>query len=132
MNLVDTSVWIEFLRGTPTRATAFLRANVGIDAATTEPVLMELLAGARPGEHTERMERLLLSQRWYQVAPGLDYRGAVAVYHATRSTGHSPRSLTDCLIAAIALRKAATIVHRDADYEYIAAATGLKVLDLRE
>ncbi|HET6562348.1 MAG TPA: PIN domain nuclease [Marmoricola sp.] len=133
MTLVDTSVWVEFLRATPSGATAFIRDRLGADElGTTEPVLMELLAGARPGEHTTRLERLLLSQSWYQVQPALDYRGAVDVYQATRASGHQPRSVQDCLIAAVALRHQVAVAHRDADYEHIAAATRLRVVDLRE
>lgn len=129
--LVDTSVWIEFLRGTPSPATEFVRQHVGRSIATTEPILMELLAGARPGRRTNEIERLLFSQSWLGVEPGLDYRGAVDVFHSTRSTGHQPRSLQDCLIAALALRRGVTLAHRDADYERIADATGLQTIDLR-
>ncbi len=131
MTLVDTSVWVEFLRGTETSATSFVRDRLGRDIATSEPVMMELLAGSRPGEHTARLERLLLSQTWHRVEPGLDYRGAVDVFHATRATGHQPRSLQDCLIAAVALRRGVAVAHRDADYGHIAAATPLQVVDLR-
>jgi predicted nucleic acid-binding protein len=94
-------------------------------------VLMELLAGARPGEHTTRLERLLLSQSWYRIESGLDHRGAVDVYQSTRATGHQPRSKQDCLIAAVALRHGFPVAHRNADYERIGAATGLRTLDLR-
>lgn len=134
MTLVDTSVWIDFLRASPTRSTAFVRENLetGAPIMTSEPVMMELLAGARPGEQTTRIERMLLSQHWLRVEPSLDYRGAVDVYQATRATGHQPRSLQDCLIAAIALRTGTILAHRDADLAYIAEATGLSQRDLRD
>ncbi|MDD9208274.1 PIN domain nuclease [Georgenia sp. 10Sc9-8] len=131
MTLGDTSVWIEFLRGTPTAATAYVRDNVGKGLATSEPIVMELLSGARPGERTAQMERLLLSQTWYRIEPALDYRAAVDVFHAARAIGHQPRSLQDCLISAVALRRGVAVAHRDGDYEHIAAATGLHVVDLR-
>ena len=131
MTLVDTSVWVEFLRGTPGPSTGFVRERLGADLATSEPVMMELLAGARPGEHAARLERLLLSQTWHRVDAGLDYRGAVDVFHATRAAGHHPRSLQDCLVAAIALRLDVPVAHRDADYAHIAAATRLRTIDLR-
>ncbi|MGL5859352.1 MAG: type II toxin-antitoxin system VapC family toxin [Angustibacter sp.] len=131
MTLVDTSVWVEFLRGADGPATPFVRDRLGVDIATSEPIMMELLAGAGAGAHAARLERLLLSQRWHRLEVGLDYRGAVDVFHATRATGHQPRSLQDCLIAAIALRSRVPVAHRDADYERIAAATGLHTVDLR-
>ena len=133
MTLVDTSAWVDFLRATSSRATTYLRDHLGDPGlGTTEPVLMELLAGARAGAHTTRLERLLLSQSWYRVQPALDYRGAVDIYQATRATGYSPRSLQDCLIAAVALRHDRAVAHRDVDFAYIAAATGMKMVDLRD
>lgn len=131
MTLVDTSVWIEFLRGTESPATDFVRDGLGGDLRTTEPVLMELLAGSRRGTATLRLERLLLSQTWVRVEPGLDYRGAVDVFHECRRQGHPIRALNDCLIAAVALRAGIAVAHRDADFEHISAATGLQVIDLR-
>lgn len=128
---VDTSVWVEFLRGTDGPATSFVRDHIGIDLATSEPILMELLAGAATGRQTERAERLLLGQHWLRVEPALDYRGAVQVFQAARATGHQPRSLQDCLVSAVALRCQVAVAHRDADYERIAAATGLATIDLR-
>lgn len=132
MTLVDTSSWIEFLRGTDSPSTRFVRARLGEELHTTEPVLLELLAGARAGASTVRLERLLMSQSWTRVEPALDYRGAVDVFHACRAAGHPIRSLTDCLIASVALRAGVRVAHRDADFEYIAAVTGLPVIDLRE
>lgn len=129
--LVDTSVWVDFLRGSDTRATDYLRREVGGDVLTCEPVMMELLAGSAPGRRTAAVERLLLSQSWLRIEPGLDYRGAVDVFQAARTTGHQPRSLQDCLIGAIALRHDVAVAHRDVDYEHIAAATGLATVDLR-
>jgi len=130
--LLDTSIWIEYLRGTQTAATAFVRDHIGIDAATTEPVLMELLAGARPGGQTTRIERLLLSQHWCTIEPALDYHAAASIYQTTRAAGHQPRSLQDCLLAAIAMRRNVPIAHRDKDFARIADATGLTTIDLRD
>lgn len=131
MTLVDTSVWIEFLRGNAGPAADLVRERLGAGLLTTEPILMELLAGARAGSSTQRLERLLLSQSWVSVEPGLDYRGAVDIFHACRSDGHPIRSLNDCLIAAIALRTGVSVAHRDGDFVHIAEATGLQAIDLR-
>ena len=71
MTLVDTSVWVEYLRGTDSPSTRYVRERLGSDLFTTEPVLMELLAGARHGASTARLERLLLSQSWARLEPAL-------------------------------------------------------------
>lgn len=131
LTLVDTSVWVEFLRATGSPAHLFARQHLGGPLATTETVLLELLAGAASGPQTDRAERLLLGLGWLPVHPGLDYRAAVDIFQAARGAGHQPRSLQDCLIAAVALRNGARLAHRDGDYEHIAAVTGLSVVDLR-
>ena len=130
MILVDTSVWVDYLRDAPTPAAGFVADRIGAELATSEPILMEVLAGAPP-VHLARIERLLQSQHWCQVEADLDFRGAADVYHATRASGHQPRSLVDCLVAAVALRRRVAVAHRDRDFERISAATGLEVVDLR-
>lgn len=130
MTLVDTSVWVEYLRDGDAGAADWVEQNLG-SVSVTEPVEMELLAGSRPGAQAARIERLLSSQRRVPLDPAPDHRGAVDVYWAARATGHQPRSLIDCLVAAIALRVGEPVAHRDVDFERIAAATGLRTIDLR-
>lgn len=129
--LVDTSAWVNFLRDAPTRAADFVDGYLG-RLVVTDPVMLEVLAGLPTGPRTAKVERLLASQHWCHLDPILDYRAAVNVFQRTRSSGHQVRSLTDCLIAAIALREGLTLAHRDVDFERIAAATGLATLDLRD
>lgn len=131
MILVDTSVWVEFLRGTDRPATDFVDERLGDGLACSEPIMLELLAGARPGAHAAKIERLLLAQSWCGIKADLDFRGAVDVFHATRATGHQPRSLQDCLIAAVVLRRDISLAHQDIDFERIAFATNLRTIDLR-
>ena len=58
-------------------------------------------------------------------------RTTADIYRSMRAGGHTPRSITDCLIAAIGLRVAATVVHNDVDFDRIAAAVpDLSVLRL--
>lgn len=130
MILVDTSAWVDYLRDAPTRANDFVARRISDDLAVSEPILMEVLAGARP-RHVDRIERLLQSQAWCQLETSLDFRGAAAVFQATQAAGHRPRSMVDCLVAAVALRREVAVAHRDRDFERIAAATGLEVVDLR-
>ncbi|MDO5502959.1 MAG: PIN domain nuclease [Actinomycetia bacterium] len=127
MILVDTSVWVDLLRGGDRPATRELarRLDQPDDLACTEPVAMELLAGAR-GLELERVERLVTGLVSLAVAPPLDYRAAAAIYRTVRSSGHTLRSLQDCLIAAIAIRHDVMLLDTDRDYERIAAVTTLR------
>ncbi|MDN5856008.1 MAG: PIN domain nuclease [Actinomycetia bacterium] len=132
MNLVDSSVWIDYLRGVSGRATDFVRtAFVDADTpAITEPIAMELLAGASPSE-LSNVERLTDGLPSLPIVPELDYRDAAALYRVVRADGRTVRRLNDCLIAAIAIRHDATLVHKDADFEAVGSTTSLRHLDLR-
>ena len=65
------------------------------------------------------------------VDPAQDFRTAAALARAVRRSGHTVRSLTDCLIAAIALRHGTIVWHCDQDYARIAEVSGLQQRDLR-
>jgi predicted nucleic acid-binding protein len=132
VNLVDTSVWIDFLRGEDTPAATWLRDRLrsGDLPATTEPIVMELLAGATSTTLT-KIERLTDGLAVLSVVPELDYRDAAAMYRAARRDGRTVRRLTDCVIAAVGLRTGATVVHKDVDFEVLAEVVSLDHLSLR-
>lgn len=132
--LVDTSVWIDYLRGRETAATRGLEAVMKrrpSQVATTEPIVMELLAGAADEMTQEAIERLANGLPTLTVDPTVDYRSAAAVYRACRRSGRTVRNLADCLIAAVAMRHDAQLLHEDVDFETIAAVTPLDSQSLR-
>lgn len=134
MILVDSSVWIEHLRRTQSRAHAEFRELVTTDPAsiaTCEPIAMELLAGPTDPFTVRRIEEQLGTLDDLFVDPAQDFRAAAALARAVRRGGHTVRSLTDCLIAAVALRHDTTVWHRDEDYVRIADVADLKQRDLR-
>jgi predicted nucleic acid-binding protein len=128
--LVDTSVWVEYLRGTGSpaaRELARVLREQPDDVALTEPIAMELLVGARP-DTLPRLELLVAGLNVLSVDPSLDFVTAAAAFRAARSGGETVRSLVDCLIAAVAVRHGAELLHRDADFE----ALGRVLADLRQ
>jgi predicted nucleic acid-binding protein len=60
-----------------------------------------------------------------------DFRAAAALARAVRRNGHTVRSLTDCLIASLALRHGATVWHCDEDFVRIADVAELQQRNLR-
>lgn len=132
--LVDTSVWVDYLRGDDTRATAGLRETLRDrreSVCMAEPVAMELLAGATDEAMLARLERLANGLPGLTVDPALDFRSAAAVYRGCRRAGRTVRNLTDCLIAALAIRHGVSLLHKDADYDAIAAVAPLQAQSLR-
>lgn len=132
MILVDTSAWIEFLRATGHPADRRLQSLIGTDTtlATTEPIVMEVLAGARNEEHAVKLRGLLLRAELVPVEGLPDYEEAAAVYRRCRGEGETVRRLVDCLIAAVAIRSGASILHNDADFDTIARHTTLTIESL--
>ena len=128
MILVDTSVWVDLLRGTPTPTAVSLRTLLASDPTSVvccEPIAMELLAGAT-ARSLPSVERLVTGLESLPVDPATDFRSASAIFRAVRASGHTVRSLVDCLIASVAIRHGAALLHNDVDYDRIAAVTPLR------
>jgi predicted nucleic acid-binding protein len=125
VELIDSSAWIEYLRDTNSRACnevdRLWHADPG-QIATTEPVVMELLAGANTDRLFGRIEKLMGGMQLLPVDASLDYRDAAIAYRAVRRGGQTVRKTMGCLIAVVAARTGATLVHRDRDFDVLAAA----------
>lgn len=130
MILVDTSAWIELDRstGSPTHRT-LVAAITGDPAsvAVTEPVLMEVLAGARSDADARRLRDMLTSLAWIPCDPAADFEGAARVFRQCRAQGVTPRSVQDCLIASIALRTDAALLTADRDFERLTRCVPLRL-----
>jgi predicted nucleic acid-binding protein len=127
--LADTSAWVEYLRATGSPVHLRLRkliADEG-DLVTTEVVMMELLAGETTPEGVTRLRRLLGRFDLMAVEGLADYEAAAELHRRCRAGGETVRNLTDCLIAAVAVRHGAALLHRDQDFDVIARHTRLWV-----
>ena len=133
MLLLDTSGWIEYLRDTGSPACAEVARLVRRPAslATTEPIVMELLAGASTPRALRELETLTAGLALLSVDIAVDYHDAAGIYRAARSAGRTIRRMNDCLIAAVAARTGATLVHRDTDFDIIADVVPLDSRRLR-
>lgn len=129
MTLVDSSAWIEFLRGTGSPANELLRAALkeGAELACTDTVLMEVLAGARNDAHRDELRRLLYSVEFLVTDGPADYESAAELYRLCRRGGETPRNLSDCLIAVVAMRNEADVLCVDADFQAIARHARLRL-----
>jgi predicted nucleic acid-binding protein len=128
--LVDTSAWVEFLRATGGPAHLRLRSLLEeeVELACTDVIAMEILAGARDESDRDRLRRLLYGLEFLAVDGPADYESAAELYRLCRSQGETPRKLTDCLIAAVAIRNEAELLCADADFLVISRYASLRVL----
>jgi predicted nucleic acid-binding protein len=127
--LIDTSAWVEFLRATGSPVHLRVRAALEQDTelASTDVVVMEVLAGARDDGDRDELRRLLYGCVPLAVEGPYDYEQAAEIYRACRRHGETPRKLTDCLIAAVAIRNDAELLQADADFLAIARHTPLRL-----
>ena len=129
MILVDSSAWIEFLRATGSQAHHRLRAALEDDTAlaSSDVIAMEILAGARDAADRDRLRRLLYGLEFLAVEGPADYEAAAEIFRACRRGGETPRKLTDCLIAAVAIRSDAELLCADSDFAVIARHADLRL-----
>lgn len=127
MILADTSAWVEYDRATGSRVHLRLRDLVdqGVDLAVTEPVVMEVLAGARTDRRERELGALLGRCDLLPVVAEKDFVDASRVYRRCRRAGVTPRGLVDCLIAVVALRRGATVLAQDVDLVRVADIVGV-------
>lgn len=124
MILVDTSAWIEFLRDTRSSICVEVDALLDTDLAVTDPVVMEVLAGARDDRHLHDLRGLLARATLLHCRPA-DYGAAASLYRSCRQRGGTVRKIIDCLIAAVAVRHGVALLHADKDFDVLAAHTPL-------
>ena len=126
MILVDTSAWIEFLRDTGSATCDAVDRLLDDDLAICDPVSMEVLAGARDEHHLVQLRGLLARATMLPTTPA-DYDAAAALYRTCRVRGETVRKLIDCLIAAVAIKAGAEILHADGDFTVLARHTDLSI-----
>ena len=131
MILADTSAWIEYDRATGSAVDERLAALIASDGplAITEPVVMEVVAGARSDERESDLRRLLLRFHLLRFDAATDFDGAMRIYRRCRSAGVTPRGMIDCMIAAVAWRRGATLLANDTDLDHVARVVGIDLDD---
>src|SRR5579864_814794 len=129
MILADTSAWVEYDRATGSTVDLRLRDLIAADGpiAVTEPVIMEVLAGARSDARAADLRRLLLRFHLYPFDAVADFESAARVYRRCRQAGITPRGLVDCMIATVALRYKATLLACDVDLDRVARIIGVEL-----
>ena len=130
MILVDSSVWIDFMRGTDSRERYALHRLIETeeDLALTEIILTEVLQGIKDDRDFKRVKEYLLEFPVFRPQGIATYLAAANLYRDCRCKGKTVRKTIDCIIAAICLENDLWLLHKDRDFDLIAACAPLKVL----
>jgi predicted nucleic acid-binding protein len=123
--LVDTSLWIHFLRGSSAAVQSGLVPLIKADrVATADIVVMELLRGAKSQKHYDALQKDLAALHSLDISKKVWERAAKLAF-ALRNKGVNV-PLTDTVIAAIAVEYGCLLLHDDRHYEMISEVTALR------
>ena len=100
------------------------------ELAVCDAIRMEVLAGAHDDIHLGRLRRLLARVKSVQTRSA-DFEEAANLYLHCRRNGVTVGKLIDCLIAAVALRVDASLLHNDRDFDLLASIhTDLRIAEM--
>lgn len=131
MILADTSAWVEYDRATGSPVDERLTELIATDGPlmVTEPVIMEVLAGARTDVREDQLRRLLWRVGLLPFDATTDFDAATKIYRRCRHAGVTPRGMFDCMIAAVAWRRRAALLAQDVDLDRVAQVIGIDLDD---
>jgi predicted nucleic acid-binding protein len=124
--LVDSSVWVDYFRGTSTAAASKLDELLGVEPlAVGDLIVVEVLQGFRSDNTFDRARRLLGE------FPVIDLCGpelavpAARNHRLLRARGVTVRKTIDTIIATRCIEDGHTLLHSDRDFEPFVAYLGL-------
>lgn len=129
MILVDSSVWIDFLRNQPTPQAEWLDRNLGVEMLLVgDLILAEVLQGFTDDRGFDETRRLL--GRLGQIAIGGPELAVEAArnYRRLRTLGVTVRGTVDALIATRCLVDGLVLLHSDRDFDPFERHLGLNVV----
>lgn len=132
MILVDSSVWIDYLRGIETPQARKLDSLLGtVPVAIGDLIFMEVLQGCASDREFNQVRRAL--EALYQlVLGGKDVEVAAARnVRRLRSLGITVRKTIDTVIATRCIVSGYELLHRDPDFDAFEQHLGLRCVALR-
>lgn len=129
MKIVDTTVWIDYFRGTVNEHTKWLDSQLGRQRlGLTDLILCETLQGIRNDTAFDQIRQELL--RFHVFATGgLNVAVAAAQnYRTLRQHGRTVRKTIDCLIATFCIEQSHELLHRDHDFDVFETFLQLRVV----
>jgi len=129
MVIVDTSAWIEFLRGGVHDVVQKVDKCLGRDlVGIGDLVYCEVMQGIRSPQERGQVSSLLLAlPQFDMVGFGIAEKSA-ANYRLLRSKGVTVRKTIDVLIGTFCAENGHQIMHCDSDFDIMAKHIGLDVI----
>lgn len=129
MILVDSSVWIDHLRGNLTREVRILRdPALDEEFCIGDLILLELLQGARDELHAKQIAAALSRLPCENLLDTDIAASAARNYRHLRSLGHTIRKTADLIIGTFCLHRSIALLQADRDFEPMRRHLGLRVV----
>lgn len=127
MILVDSSVWVDYLRGTPTPQADKLDALLGtVPLAVGDLILTEVLQGCRTDREFNDVRRLLLNLTVVPIGGENVAIEAARNYRRLRALGLTARKTIDTVIATRCIVDKLELLHSDRDFDPFEQHLGLR------
>ena len=129
MVIVDTSAWIEYLRGGLPGVVEKVdrcleRDVVGIG----DLIYCEVMQGIRSAPESRQVSSLLLALPRFEMVGFEIAQKSAANYRLLRSRGVTVRKTIDVLVGTFCAEHGFPVVHSDVDFTRMAAHIGLEIL----
>ena len=132
MILVDSSVWVDYLRGSPTPQANLLDSLLGVEPlAVGDLILAEVLQGCPTEKSFNEVRRLLLSLTVIPLGGQEVALEAARNHRRLRALGFTVRKTIDTVIATRCIMDKLELLHSDRDFDPFERHLGLRCLVCR-
>jgi len=126
--LVDTSLWIEVFKRSP--SFDLTRVAAPDEWVVCLPIVQEVLQGFRDdGAYRIARDAMLAMPMVEAPLEESLFLEAADLFRVARKSGKTIRSATDCLIAACAIRHDLVVLHHDRDFARLSEVSALRARD---
>ena len=127
MILVDSSVWIDYFKGTVNEETDFLDRALGLEpVGIGDLILTEVLQGVRSDSEYRKVKRLMLELSIFELLGQDRAIRAANNYRALRKKGVTIRKTNDLIIGTFCIDESLSLLFRDRDFEPMIQHLGLR------
>ncbi len=126
MILVDSSVWIDYFRGSVTPETELLDQLLGQEIiATGDLILAEVLQGFQPDKDFNQAKKLMTSLMVVDLVGRDNAVQAAKNFRTLRAQGVTVRKTMDTLIATYCIENDVSLLFSDRDFDAFVQHLGL-------
>jgi predicted nucleic acid-binding protein len=127
--IVDTTVWVDYLRGTRNPETEWLEIEVDRKRlGLTDLILCEVLQGVRNEQEFGQVRTELQRFELFETGGEGLVIAAATNFRIIRERGKTVRKTIDCLIATFCVMNGHALLHRDRDFDSFEEILGLNVI----